>query len=97
MKAGDVGTGLVFTIVDQNGTPVDLSAVSAVKLIMAIGGEKFERFCNIVDAGSGKVRYTVNTGDLSQPGVLSMELKVLFGDGRVFTTSPVQETVEATL
>lgn len=97
MRQGDIGTELIFTVVDENGNPVNLESAASVNLIMSLRGNRVIRPCEIIDAVNGRVKYIVQENDLEESGTLNMEIRVEFVDGDMFTSNRITEVIEAIL
>jgi hypothetical protein len=91
----DVGSNIVFTIVDSSGNIVSLASASTVRLKVSINNTfNFDRVVNFLDRNMGQVFYTIQSGDLPSTGMARMELLVGFTNGNIFTTSRIYEIVE---
>jgi hypothetical protein len=97
MKQGNAGVELLITIRDEAGQPVDLTAAASAKLILSINGKRTERMCGFADRQGGVVRYVASAEDLREPGLLCMEVEVVFQDGRVLVTDVIKDTVKGRL
>ena len=85
MKVGEYGIKLFFTIKDENDDPVPLDK-GTVTLYMRVGDGPSKEFdCFVEDEDNGVVSYTLDEGDIDEPGIVYMELEVTF-DGQCFVT-----------
>lgn len=98
MKSGDVGTTLLFTVKDKTGVVLDLTNVTSATLVMMLGSTRSEKALTIGSPKTnGQVSYITVPGDISKSGSLDMEVRVLFSDGRIFTSSRIHHVVDAKL
>jgi uncharacterized protein YfaS (alpha-2-macroglobulin family) len=65
-----VGTALVVQVVDQTGTPIDVSGASArtIYLTRPDGTVLTKTAVNDTTGADGRIRYTTQAGDISQTG-----------------------------
>lgn len=87
VKRGDAGTKIRATLLDRDGSPVDLTGCS-VRFIMrapSAAGAKVDAPAAIEDAAAGTVAYTWAASDLDTPGTYHAEWQVTFGAGAVQT------------
>jgi len=85
-KEGEYGFYWVFTILNADGTPKDLTGYT-VQLRVQREGENtdhFKKACEVIDEVNGKCRYLVEDGDFTE-GVYDAEL-VLTATGVVERT-----------
>ena len=87
-KKGDRHPPLDVVLRDQNGV-VDLTSASAVEFIMqdSSGTNVVDGECTILDAASGRVRYSWAEGDTDTVGSFKAEWVVTWDDG-LETTFP---------
>lgn len=87
IHVGDIGTIFQITINDQSG-PVDVSNADAIQVILQLpdgGGALVKNAVLVNDGTDGIVKYTTQSGDLSQPGTWQIQGRVTFGSN-VFST-----------
>ena len=78
IKRGDYGFYLNFTIQDSDEAAYDITSYT-VKLKVwkkDTAGLVLDGTCNIVVAGSGTCRYSVQSGDFSHKGVYDAEIEL---------------------
>jgi Ni,Fe-hydrogenase III component G len=95
LKQGDIGTELIFTINDKNGKIVDLLEASQASIIIKAKNHYVKDVCEILEPkNEGKVKYTIQEGDLAVAGDYEIEIVLSFYDGDTFTSSRIYEYVE---
>lgn len=84
---GDVGTRFIFTIVDCDGTVVDVSAVSNVTINFKKPDETLLSVVGtlLTDGTDGKVYYDTIAGDINQAGYWKVQGKVTFPTGTFYS------------
>jgi hypothetical protein len=98
MKKGDVGTDLIFVVKDKDGAIVDLTGAMSAKLRIKINDNTVvEKDMTFVDRPNGKVKYKVETGILSEPGDLQMEVMITFDANNIFRCDTVMEEIKRDL
>lgn len=98
MKQDDKGTDLIFTVKDRDGNIIDLTGASSAKLYMKLNNNPVvSKDMTFVDRPNGKVKYEVETGILSEPGKLEMEVEIAFDVNNVFRCDAVIEEVKRKL
>lgn len=87
VKRGDVGSKIRSTLVDRDGSPVDLTGCSVRFIMRAPGASsaKVDAPAVVEDAANGEVAYTWTASDLDTPGTYHAEWQVTFGGGAVQT------------
>ena len=95
MKEGDYGTKLVFTILDENNSPLDLTEATEVRIKAKMNDEIIiDKECAIEGLHTeGIVSYTTQPGDISSHGRILMEIEITFGSLKKFTTSTIKEII----
>ena len=83
----DVGTVIRYTIKDQDGVVVDISAASVKDIILlSPAGKKTTKTASLTGSGTdGKMQYITIAGDLSLPGTWRRQAKVALLSGTFFT------------
>ena len=87
LKQNDTWPPLNATLTDANG-PIDLTAATGVKLILAPtggGATIVNAACTIVSAVAGTVRYTWTTGDTTTIGTFKGEFEITWTGGKIGT------------
>lgn len=98
MKAGDVGTKLRFRVLEKNSDePMVLSNAESVKLITLLRGQRAEHDCAVDDALGGRISYEIAEGDLFDEGMMFMEVKVVFEDGKKWSSTRVEKEIAPSL
>ena len=77
LHVGDVGTAIVITVNNQDGTPVDLSSfTNLVLIIKRTDGSIVERTCIFVTNGTdGKVQYVSTINDFTVQGNYKFQVR----------------------
>jgi hypothetical protein len=85
LTAGDVGPPLDEQLVDQNGTPINLTGATVTFRMVEYFQKTFVAVNSlsamILDAINGKVRYQWTTGDTATPGLYLAWFVVNWGGG----------------
>lgn len=97
MKVGDVGTLLIFTVVDPSDAVVNLTGATTASLCIYDGQSLTSHTMTIYNATAGQVSYAIVAGDLPSTGVYKFEVHVGFSAGGVFTSSRTFDVVQPTL
>ena len=98
MKEDDVGNDMYFTVRDQDGTIVDLTAATSAQLTIKVGDEAVViKDMTFSDRANGLLKYKIESGVLSEPGDLQAEVKVVFDAANTFYADTVIETVKRRL
>lgn len=85
IKRGDTAPPLT-AVLSSNGAPLDLTAASAVRLIIAAdSGSLVLGPISIDDAAGGEVSYEWSPGDTDTAGEYRVEFEIVWGDGTVQT------------
>lgn len=96
IKQGDRLPALTAVLRDTEG-PVDLSAATAVALLMRLTGSTtpltLTGTTSIVDAAAGEVRHAWGAGDTTAPGVYEAEWEVTFPGGTMTFPSSGWDTI----
>lgn len=83
IRVGDVGTVLVVVIVDEAGVAVDVSAATVKTIFLkkpGTGGTVLTKAASLDTTGiDGKIKWTTIAGDLSVPGVWTIQGRVTVG------------------
>lgn len=87
ITAGDIGSVLRYTIKDQDGIVVDVSAASEKSIILlSPTGKKYTKTATLTTTGTdGQIEYTIQAGDLDAPGTWLRQAKVVVPAGTFFT------------
>jgi len=84
---------LEFKIEDVEGSPVDLTGATAVKVFIAEPGAskaKVAGDCVVTNATQGECKYTVQEGDFDEaPKYYQVEVEITYIDGKVVTAKGV--------
>jgi hypothetical protein len=98
MKQGEKGINIIFVLQDENGNAYDLSTATTVQVYIKKGNTIAVRDAEIYSASEGKVRYTVQEGDLDIGDEnYTFQVAVDFQDGIHLVSDAVVEYVESTL
>jgi len=86
IKKNDVGNQLSFTLTDQDGSALNLTAAT-VKLIMSGGYSytRLDRTCTIDNAATGTCHYILTAEDTAVSGKYKLEVNIEYS-GSEFTT-----------
>lgn len=88
LKAGDTRPALIAELRDADGKPIPLSGVREVTLNMASEGRREAVATgpmDILDLGTGRVRYAWARGETSKAQTYRLEIDVTYNDGAVIT------------
>ncbi len=89
IKQNDTSPDLEVTIVDGDGSAVDVTGATIVFNMEAGGVNKItDGSVTIVTAASGVVKYVWQTGDTDTPGAFEGEFEVTFVGGVIETFPP---------
>ncbi len=98
MKQDDKGTDLIFTVKDREGNVIDLTGASSAKLYMKLNNNAVvSKDMIFLDRPNGKVKYEMESGILTAPGKLEMEVEIAFDANNVFRCDVVIEEVKRKL
>ncbi len=80
---GDIGTEFRITIVDEDGTAIDISSSSTKTVIFKKpDGTKLEKVASFVNSGTdGLLKYVTISGDLDLIGTWKIQAKVILPGG----------------
>lgn len=86
VKQGDTEPTLVAQLRWQDGTPIDLTDVTEVRLHMALNYQlHVDQPVTIITPSEGRVSYGWTPGDTDVPGQFDAEFEVTFADGEIIT------------
>lgn len=82
--AGDSEPSFEFTIYDRDGSPLDLTAATAVEFRakLTTGATLVTRSCVFTDRANGKAKATWATTDLATIGIYNVQVRVTWASGR---------------
>jgi hypothetical protein len=82
VKRGDTWPPLVTTLTKADGSPIDLTTASNVKInIKPPSGAVRQGTCTVTDATQGVVSYTLVTADTNLTGTHQLEWEINFPGG----------------
>lgn len=87
VKVGDIGTSLLFTLEQADGTAWDLSGAT-VALVMSGGNPftKYTRTCTVDSAANGTCHYILTALDTVVAGAFKLEVTIDLGGTTKYTT-----------
>ncbi len=88
-KKGTHGQTIVFQLLKQENTPINLES-GIVKLILKKGELRKEFEMSIFDSEEGTVYYTFLEGDLSLSGMLNVEIQITGTDKKIISENSVK-------
>jgi hypothetical protein len=98
LKVNDIGTNLIFTIIDPTDSVVDLTTATSSTLCILDGDNTLTSHgMTIYNATAGQVSYQIVSGDLPSTGVYKFEVRLKFPVGTVYTSSRTFDVVEPNL
>ncbi len=83
---------LPFTLLNNDGTPLDVSGATPINFNVQKANTsalKFTRVMAVVDGVNGKVKATIGAGDFDQAGDYYAEIEVTYGAGQRTTFSEI--------
>lgn len=98
MKQGEKGVVIYFILQDTDGNVYDLTTATSVKLYIEKGNTIAVRDAEIYSPTEGKIRYTIQEGDLDIGNAnYKFQVAVDFQDGTHLVSDAIIEHVEGTL
>jgi hypothetical protein len=93
--AGDYGTKIIDTILDEDGNVVPLGNVTSVILKIRKLGDTISKqgTCTVLDANAAKVQYKTVQGDFPTSGVYIIQHTITFNDNSSFSSEPKNVTI----
>jgi hypothetical protein len=97
LKTHDTGKSIVATLLNSDGTPINLTGCTVKVIVAAAVGTTaiVNRAVSVTDATNGVVTYTPIAADVATAGTYMAEWEVTTGSGGVFTVpDPGYDTVQ---
>jgi nitrogen fixation protein FixH len=83
-KSGDDETAVPYTLTDRDGTAIDVSSVTAVRIDADAPDDTAElsgASMTVTDGANGTVEYDVQSGDFAATGDYAVDFEIEYGDG----------------
>ena len=96
MKSTDIGNDFIFQVLDHDGSVVDLTSATSAFLITRLNGAttSVTKTMTFHDRSNGKVKYKADSGFLSAPGTIIMEVKVKFDASNIFYSDTIKQEIK---
>jgi hypothetical protein len=86
IKSGDTWPPLVTTLTKADGSPIDLTTATSVKVYIKSPTNSVRTgTCTVTNAAQGVVSYTPVALDFPTPGTYQAEFEIDFGSGKLQT------------
>jgi nitrogen fixation protein FixH len=99
LQVGNVGSILRFTVVDQDGTVVDVSTATLVLYLRNPQERLLTKTPTLTSSGTdGRIQYALITGDLDIPGQWTAQARATISSNVFYSnvvTVPVQGNINA--
>lgn len=88
LRYGDIGVQIIITVLDQDGDVVNLSSATTKSIVFNLPDETtVTKTASFVSDGSdGKIKYTTESGFVSQLGIWAAQAFVIIGTAEYTST-----------
>jgi baseplate upper protein BppU len=90
LVVGQYGTALQFTIVDANGSAVDISSYATAKTAYLRSPYDNKLVTHdatfVTDGTNGQIKFTPATGEIDRPGLWTLQFKLATASAVVYTS-----------